>query len=123
MATEHVPCSRGESSGIPGLAPLGDLQYPVAVTPEIETQLAAGAVVAIGVSGGKDSAAVAIRLAEYLDGIGHTGPCLLIHSDLGRVEWRDSLPTCERLARPGTSWHGGKPAGNQTCAATRPFPA
>ncbi len=34
----------------------------------------------------------------YLDEIGHTGPRVLIHSDLGRVEWRDSLPSCERLA-------------------------
>jgi hypothetical protein len=25
-------------------------------------------------------------------------PVLLIHSDLGRVEWRQSLPVCERLA-------------------------
>ena len=36
--------------------------------------------------------------AVHLDRIGHTGPRLLIHADLGSVEWRDSLPTCERLA-------------------------
>jgi 3'-phosphoadenosine 5'-phosphosulfate sulfotransferase (PAPS reductase)/FAD synthetase len=60
--------------------------------------IAAGAPVAIGVSGGKDSSAVAIRTLEYLDEVGHTGRRLLIHSDLGRVEWRQSLPTCERLA-------------------------
>src|SRR5581483_2926625 len=28
----------------------------------------------------------------------HRGPRVLIHSDLGRVEWGDSLPQCERLA-------------------------
>jgi 3'-phosphoadenosine 5'-phosphosulfate sulfotransferase (PAPS reductase)/FAD synthetase len=60
--------------------------------------IAAGTPVAIGVSGGKDSSAVAIRTLEYLDEVGHTGRRLLIHSDLGRVEWRQSLPTCERLA-------------------------
>jgi len=71
----------------------------IAVTPEVSEWLAAGAVCAIGVSGGKDSQVAAIRLAEYLDSIGHTGPRVLIHSDLGVVEWRDSLPVCERLAR------------------------
>lgn len=42
---------------------------------------------------------MAIRLAEYLDEIGHKGPRVLIHSDLGVVEWKDSLPVCERLAK------------------------
>src|SRR5262249_21045486 len=36
---------------------------------------------------------------RHLDEIGHTGPRILITADLGRVEWRDSLPTCERLAQ------------------------
>lgn len=35
---------------------------------------------------------------EYLDRIGHAGPRLLIHADLGAVEWKESLPVCERLA-------------------------
>lgn len=70
----------------------------VSTSPEVDEMLAAGAVVAIGVSGGKDSQAAAIRLASYLDEIGHNGPRVLIHSDLGRVEWKDSLPVCERLA-------------------------
>lgn len=73
-------------------------RYPVSITPEIGALLAAGAPVCIGVSGGKDSSAVAIRLSEYLDEIGHRGPRLLIHSDLGVVEWKDSLPVCRRLA-------------------------
>src|SRR4029077_13373481 len=34
----------------------------------------------------------------HLRAIGHCGEVVLIHSDLGRVEWDDSLPTCERLA-------------------------
>lgn len=73
--------------------------YGVAVTPEVSEWLAAGAVCAIGVSGGKDSQAAAIRMAEYLDSINHKGPKVLIHSDLGMVEWQDSLPVCERLAK------------------------
>jgi 3'-phosphoadenosine 5'-phosphosulfate sulfotransferase (PAPS reductase)/FAD synthetase len=70
----------------------------ISTTPEILSLIAAGSPVAMGVSGGKDSCANAIATNSYLDGIGHTGPRVLIHSDLGRVEWKDSLPTCERLA-------------------------
>lgn len=73
--------------------------YPgVAVTPEINELLAGGAAVAIGVSGGKDSHAAAVATVRHLDQIRHAGPRILIHSDLGIVEWNDSLPTCERLA-------------------------
>lgn len=71
----------------------------IATTPEVDALLAFHAPVAIGVSGGKDSCALAIALNAHLDAVGHDGPRILIHSDLGRVEWRDSLPTCERLAK------------------------
>lgn len=81
----------------PAIAATG--MYDVVVTPEVSEWLAAGAVCALGVSGGKDSQAMAIRLAEYLDQIGHKGPRVLIHSDLGVVEWKDSLPVCKRLAK------------------------
>jgi 3'-phosphoadenosine 5'-phosphosulfate sulfotransferase (PAPS reductase)/FAD synthetase len=64
----------------------------------IDRLLAADAPVAIGVSGGKDSTALAFAAIAHLDAIGHRGPRVLIHSDLGRVEWRESLPLCERLA-------------------------
>jgi len=70
----------------------------VVTTDEIDQALARNAPVAIGVSGGKDSCALAFATVAHLDAIGHTGPRVLIHSDLGRVEWKDSLPTCERLA-------------------------
>ena len=70
----------------------------VATTSVVDGMLNRNAVVAVGVSGGKDSVAVALAVARHLDNIGHTGPRVLIHSDLGRVEWKDSLPACERLA-------------------------
>lgn len=54
--------------------------------------------VAIGVSGGKDSCAVTFATARVLDQLGHRGPRILIHSDLGEIEWEDSLPICRRLA-------------------------
>ncbi len=72
--------------------------YDVAITPEVERALPDHAPVAIGVSGGKDSSAVAIRTFEYLDARGHRGPRLLIHCDLGEIGWSESLPMCERLA-------------------------
>lgn len=70
----------------------------VLVTPEITSALEVGAAVAIGVSGGKDSAATALATIDYLEDAGHRGPRVLIHSDLGRVEWRQSLPACQRIA-------------------------
>lgn len=71
---------------------------PLAITPAISDLLNQQAAVAVGVSGGKDSQAAAMATFEHLDRIGHAGPRLLIHADLGVVEWEDSLPVCERLA-------------------------
>jgi 3'-phosphoadenosine 5'-phosphosulfate sulfotransferase (PAPS reductase)/FAD synthetase len=71
---------------------------PLAVDRRVKKLLADGAPVAIGVSGGKDSCALALAVVAHLDAIGHKGPRVLVHADLGRVEWKDSLPTCERLA-------------------------
>ena len=70
----------------------------IATTTEVDQLLQQAAPVAIGVSGGKDSAAVAFAVNAHLREIGHRGPQVLVHADLGRIEWRQSLPTCERLA-------------------------
>jgi hypothetical protein len=80
--------------------PLFEPQAPaISTTPDIDRLLAADSPVALGVSGGKDSCAMAFALTAHLDAISHRGPRLLIHADLGRTEWKDSLPTCERLAQ------------------------
>lgn len=71
---------------------------PVALDHDVTSLLAGGAPVAIGVSGGKDSQAAVIATMGHLDAIGHTGPRILIHADLGIVEWDDSLPVCRGLA-------------------------
>lgn len=63
---------------------------------EIQLALAAQSPVAVGVSGGKDSCAVGIAVHEFLTD--YSAPKILIHSDLGLVEWKDSLPTCQRLS-------------------------
>ncbi len=67
-------------------------------TPEIDALIENDAPVAIGVSGGKDSQGAALATFRYLDAVGHKGPRILIHADLGSVEWDDSLPVCEKLA-------------------------
>ena len=81
-----------------------EAKIEIAAIAELDAALVAGAAVCVGVSGGKDSSAVALSTIEYLDAIGHTGPRVLVHADLGderpelSVEWTDSLPTCQRLA-------------------------
>lgn len=70
----------------------------VASTAEIDALIAQGVPVAIGVSGGKDSQASALATFAYLDSKGHSGPRVLVHADLGMVEWNASLPVCEKLA-------------------------
>jgi 3'-phosphoadenosine 5'-phosphosulfate sulfotransferase (PAPS reductase)/FAD synthetase len=76
----------------------GLIDRPLAIDDRVSALLAQDAPAAIGVSGGKDSCALALATVAYLDSIGHKGPRVLVHADLGRVEWKDSLPTCERLA-------------------------
>lgn len=74
------------------------MQPPIASIPEIDAMLVRNIPVCVGVSGGKDSQAAAIATYAYLDRLGHTGPRLLIHSDLGAIEWMQSLPVCKDLA-------------------------
>lgn len=76
----------------------GEGYRTIAATPDIDTAITKNCAVAISISGGKDSAAAAFRTTEHLDAVGHQGARILIHSHLGRVEWRQSLPSCERLA-------------------------
>jgi 3'-phosphoadenosine 5'-phosphosulfate sulfotransferase (PAPS reductase)/FAD synthetase len=70
----------------------------VSTNPAVELLLSEHAPVAIGVSGGKDSSAVAFATVAHLDSIGHKGPRILVHSDLGVTEWKESLEWCHMLA-------------------------
>ncbi|WFS69539.1 phosphoadenosine phosphosulfate reductase family protein (plasmid) [Agrobacterium leguminum] len=70
----------------------------IATTSHIDMLIADGSPVAIGVSGGKDSQASALATFSHLDRIGHTGPRLLVHADLGSVEWDASPRICRELA-------------------------
>jgi len=71
----------------------------IASTNEIDALIASGAPVAIGISGGKDSQAAALATFAHLNSVGHQGPRVLVHADLGMIEWSASLPVCETLAR------------------------
>ncbi|CAN7297875.1 phosphoadenosine phosphosulfate reductase family protein [Agrobacterium tumefaciens] len=64
----------------------------------VDNLLRDGSPVAVGVSGGKDSQAAALVTFQHLDRMGHSGPRILIHADLGSVEWNDSFRMCEELA-------------------------
>jgi NH3-dependent NAD+ synthetase len=55
--------------------------YPISVNDQLLEMLNHGSPVAIGVSGGKDSSAVAARTATFLKEIAHAGPVILIHSE------------------------------------------
>lgn len=72
--------------------------YNISTTPEVSALLDGNCIVAAGISGGKDGNSAAIRLNDYLNQIGHTGTRVLIHSDLGRVEWKDSIKQCQLIA-------------------------
>src|SRR4051794_5447568 len=75
-----------------------DPMNALVVPPDIEALLAQNAPIAVGVSGGKDSVACALAVADYLRDRDFAGPKILVHADLGLVEWSDSLPACRRVA-------------------------
>ncbi len=68
---------------------VGAVRFAIDVPTEVTTALGAGAPVFIGVSGGRDSQALAYRVGAHLDDIEHPGPRFLVHADLGRVDWRE----------------------------------
>lgn len=61
-------------------------------------QDSANTVVALSISGGKDSTVLATETNEYLNRIGFTGTRILVHSDLGAIEQHESATICRRLS-------------------------
>ena len=70
----------------------------ISLDENVETLVSMNAPVAIGVSGGKDSQAAALATFAYLDAVRHAGPRILIHADLGSVEWNESFRICQELS-------------------------
>lgn len=64
----------------------------------IERKLDAGAALAISISGGKDSQAMALALVALHRERGWKGEVFAIHADLGRIEWPESAAHVERIA-------------------------
>lgn len=70
----------------------------VVLPPSVERQLAAGAVLAVSISGGKDSQAMLNALIALHKTRGWRGEIFAIHADLGRIEWPQTAGHVERIA-------------------------
>lgn len=71
----------------------------ILVPPEVEQVLSQGAALAISISGGKDSQALLNGLVTEKHRLGWPGPVFAIHAHLGRAEWQQTLPHCQKIAR------------------------
>lgn len=69
----------------------------VSVPPVIDVALNSGAMLAVSISGGKDSQAMARQLQNLCTGRGHTA-VFAIHMDLGRAEWKQTPGVVEDIA-------------------------
>lgn len=70
----------------------------IEIDADIEKMLP-GAAIAISISGGKDSTACAIATTNYIKrAYPKIKDIILIHSDLGRIEWKDSMIQCKEVA-------------------------
>lgn len=75
------------------------LSPTIATDPVVSAALARDAIVAFSVSGGKDSAAATLATNAYLDTIGHDAKRrIVIHADLGRIEWAETPAQVAELA-------------------------
>jgi 3'-phosphoadenosine 5'-phosphosulfate sulfotransferase (PAPS reductase)/FAD synthetase len=73
--------------------------FPIATTPTLLNLLHQNAPIGLGLSGGADSGAMAFAVMEFLTRLGYQGTVVGIHSDLGEIEWEDSLPMCQEITR------------------------
>lgn len=70
----------------------------IVVPPVIDSLLGRpDAALFISVSGGKDSQAMLVRLAATHRESAWQAGLFAIHADLGRTEWRESLPHCQKM--------------------------
>lgn len=69
------------------------------IPPEIKYSLEQGGPLIVSVSGGKDSDAMTLDLSYLRKMYGWAGDFILIHADVGRMEWHSSLEHCAKLAK------------------------
>lgn len=78
---------------------LDEADAPAAVDDRIMGAIAAGAVIAFSISGGKDGTAAMHATMELLDRLGHPrSDRVIIHADLGRAEWKSTPAKVEEIA-------------------------
>lgn len=70
----------------------------VVIPTVIDDALKAGAMLISSASAGKDSQAMAIALSRLRRERGWTGRFVLLHADVGRMEWKFSLEHCRLIA-------------------------
>ena len=76
-----------------------ELLPPAAIDAQIAAAIARGAVVAMSLSGGKDSTAAAHQANAVLDAAGHPRDRrIAVHADLGRAEWQQTPATVAVIA-------------------------
>jgi 3'-phosphoadenosine 5'-phosphosulfate sulfotransferase (PAPS reductase)/FAD synthetase len=75
------------------------MPYPhIDLTERVQELLVQSIPIAFSLSGGVDGIGAALALSKHLNAIGHQGPRIAIHSDLGVVEHRESMPMCQKAA-------------------------
>ena len=63
----------------------------------VQNLVDAGAVLAVSISGGKDSQALLYEVKRWYDAHSLTNPIVAIHADLGLIEWAESAEMCRRM--------------------------
>lgn len=70
----------------------------VNITRRVAEAVARGANVAFGSSSGKDSSTLVFKVNAFLDAVGHYGERIIIHANLGDIEWEGTISHGEMLA-------------------------
>jgi len=70
---------------------------PLDLPSVVEKALAQGAALAVSLSGGKDSHAMLDRLVVEKEIRRWPGPILAVNAHLGRMDWPETAPMCQRL--------------------------
>lgn len=73
------------------------MKRDIDITPDIKAMLRDGAAVALSISGGKDSQALLMSVAEYVRSMGCGNDMFAIHAHLGRAEWPQTIGHCEEI--------------------------
>lgn len=71
----------------------------IVVPIEIENAVKNGAVLAISISGGKDSQALLKSVWDWYKSENLTNKIFAIHADLGRVEWKETPDFVEKICQ------------------------